>query len=358
MGLFMVLGLYCDRIVPGLFVFSLFLIPENFRQKKSLFLMAMVLVSVAICAWPFYRGWCSVLSTAETRSVLFGYGNDTSSPVKLFKAIGHNPRFLMAHFSYYFIALTEQLLGYGFTALLILGVFLLYRLRKKSYIGVLLIAVSIPLLAFIGSPKKDYIYLSPLCSYFAIISGLGIYFVRGKWLRYLLILLIAALTVQQYFVMFDPPRGRRSLFFSHQFIKMRAQRIPGLFLEDYPFPEKNTTKEAQLIINWLSLLVYQPAALDEQKQTVVVDLKVHTLQHSVMFLLRIKHPRAKAMNAFYSSLPKTDKKRKGEHLYLLSDREQYAVEKGPGICGGRAWKNLEPLHRLPGSQITLYGAEQ
>jgi hypothetical protein len=359
-GLFMALGLYCDRILPGFFIFSLFLVPENFKDKRSWLLMALALATGVLWTWPFYEGWCRVLSTAETRSVLFGYGSQTSSPVELLKAIGHNPRFLMAHFSYYFIALTEQLLGYGFTALLVLGIFLLHRMREKSYVWVLSIALLIPLMAFISSPKKDYIYIFPLCPYLAIISGLGIYFVRRKWLRYLLMLLIAGLAVQQYFVLFSSPpsQGRRSWFFSNQFEKMRDQRIPGLFLLDYPFSDKNTAKETRSIVDQISLWTHQPAALGEQKQTVIVDLKRHSLQHSVVFLMRIKFPKVKTINAFYLIDPIMDKKSSDEHWYLLSDKEQYAAEKGPWSGGGRTWKDPQLLYQFPKSQITLYRVEQ
>ena len=173
-GLFMVFALHCDRLTPGLFLFSLFLIPENFKNKKSWLLMGWVLVFVMICAWPFYSKWITnFFLHPSALATIFNQGDDFSSPTEVYRTILHTPPFLFAHLSYYFIFLTENLLGYGFTALLVLGLFLLHRL-KKPYAKVVWIVLGIPFIVFIGIFKKNSMYIFPLCIYFAMISGIGI----------------------------------------------------------------------------------------------------------------------------------------------------------------------------------------
>ena len=357
-GSFMALALYCDRVTPGLFVFALFLVPENFRKKRSWLLMALALVLVVTCAGPYYKVWLGgKLSDPGALTSIFSQGTDVSLPGEAYRAVLHNPQFLCAHLSYYFISLTEKLLGYGFTGLLILGVFFVPRL-KKSYAQVLWIAIGVPLFVFIGILKKDHFYIFPLCVYFAMISGIGIYFVRGRWVRYLLILGIAGLTLMQYLFLFEHSRNSRKFFFSEQFEEMSLQKIPKLFLGGYGEPHKRLTDQVRLVAQQVIPMLNQRALSGERKQALVVDLHGHFLQHALVLLLRVDLQRAKVINAFYAWSQGADKDCDEDHLYLLSNRERYAVEQGPASGGGCSWKALEPLYRFSDSGITLYRVER
>ena len=102
-GLCMVMGLYCDRVTPGLFVFALFLVPGNFRNKRSWLLMALTLALVLICAGPYYKEWAGKIINSGGVAFCFSQGTDVSMPGEAYRAVLRNPQFLLAHLSYYFI---------------------------------------------------------------------------------------------------------------------------------------------------------------------------------------------------------------------------------------------------------------
>ena len=117
------------------------------------------------------------------------------------------------------------------------------------------------------------------------------------------------------------------------------------------------------MIDQISSAINKRMLLGERKQAIIVDLRknengdeddAQTWQHAIVFLLRMNLPRVKVIDGFFSSKRNVDKDCGEEHLYLLSNKEQYAVAGGGGSGGGCSWKSLEPLCRLPERQITLY----
>lgn len=353
-GLFMVLSLYCDRLMPGVFVFALFLVPENFRSRKSLLLMAMVMALVVTGAWPFYGKWFNTnFGNPRNIEILFSSYGDFTPPMETFKTILRDPSFLLAHLFYYFVSLTEKLLGYYFTALLAMGMLFLHRL-KKPCAQTFWTVLAVPLMAFVLIPKKDYIYIFPLCFYFSVISGIGIHSLRNKWIRYSLVLLIAVVVVQQYLWLFQLPGGKKDLFFSRQFGKTSSQKPPKLYLLNYPNPGKEAVRGAYAIVNAISPLIGKRASSGEQKQALILDLQGYVLQNTAAFLFRVGLPKTKVINSFYAFPLGQDKTCEEDYLYLLSDEKRYAVERGSGEGGGCSWKGLEPLYRLPNSETVLF----
>ena len=353
-GLFMVLALYCDRLTPGFFIFSLFLVPGNFRNKRSWLLMVLVLALVTICVWPFYGAWKDkVFGNSKLISTVFSYGRkDAAFPLEAFRTVWHNPQFLWAHLSYYFISVPERLLGYGFTALLLSGMFFVHRLRKP-YPQVLWTALGIPLALFIAIIKKDQVYIFPLCIYFAMITSIGIYFIRSRFIRWVLIILMITLSVMQS-ILFNSYRVEKpyNSLFSHQFTRLEAQGIPRLFLQNYPWPQNKTTEQVNSIVDQVGPVMKKRASLGERKQAMIVDLASHCVRYSAVFSLRKNLYNVKVINAEITE--ENFDHCNEDFLYLLSDKEPYAAESSPGSSGGCSWKSLEAVFRFPDSAITLY----
>ncbi|MBU9888932.1 MAG: hypothetical protein KTQ49_03560 [Candidatus Omnitrophica bacterium] len=351
-GLFMVLALYCDRVTPAVFAGALFLVPENFKNKKAWGFMAVTMILVAVCAWPFYRNWVMTLANLFAHPELMGQIGDVRPAPEVYREVLRNGWFLSAHLSYYFVSLTEKLLGYCFTALLVSGLFFLSRLRKP-YAQVLWAAVLVPLIVFIAVLKKDHFYIFPLCVYFAIISGAGLCLIRTKWFRSLLLAVVTVLAITQSLLLFDFSARKTTPLFSHQFKRIKMQTVPRLFLDPYAEPPRNYLRQVYFVVNKVSSLMNRRAAEGDQEQALIVDLQGHYLQHVTVFLLRTRLQRAKVINAFYNVPPDSDESCLESSLYLLSNKTAYAGDRGPG-SRGCSWKALELLGRLSESDVTLY----
>lgn len=353
-GFFMIVGLYCDRLSPLMFTAALFFVPQNFRNKKALFLMLFVLSLVVIGAWPFYHAWSKNLLNPNNRLILFSSYGDCSPSLETLKVILGAHKYLAAHLSYYFVSLTERLLGYGFTGLLGIACFSLQRL-KKPFGQVVWLAFGVPLFFFILIPKKDYIYIVPLCVYFAMISGIGIHYLRLAWARFLILMLIIGASTFQYLLLFKKIPYRQTHYFSRAFSQRPSWvAAPKLFLSDYPFPMKENFARARSIVETVGALTREKELSGERGQTVIVDLQCFQSSNIVAFMLRTARQPAKVIHAFFAAPLGTDPNCKEAFLYLLSDKKKYEaldLTKNEGVC---SWEGLEPLMKVHDSEIILY----
>ena len=350
----MIVGVYSDRVGPGAYIFTLFFIPENFRNKRSVISMLLISVTVIVFAWPFYHGWVARnLFNPDARLIFFSQTDDTFSIREVYKVILQKPEFLAAHIAYYFISLTEVLLGYGFTGLLAGSLFFFNRLKLVQK-KILWIAVLVPLAAFVLIVKKDHVYIFPLCVYFAMITAIGIYFIKNRIVRYVLIFIIMILSIGQHAFFLAPKKAYHGLLFSEQFPKMQGRGIPRLYIDPYP--------DVLMLSNTLSFITDQVSSYINhsslspiRKKVLIVDLDDGRLQQSLTALLNIKLLKIEVVNAFFMSevMPEDCE---ADDLYLLSDKKIYA--EGVTTSGRCSWSGTASRYRLPGTAITLYGLEK
>lgn len=352
-GFFMVLGLYCDRVAPAVFMLPLFLIPQNFQKKRSWLLMGGVLVLVAACVWPFYRVWfSSQLRDAGSVGWLFSQYEDKIEPFAAYKIVLKTPVFLWTHISYYLLAFTERLMGYGFTTLLVLGLFSLRRL-ERVHAQTLWIVTGIPLLLFTLMIKKEHVYIFPLCVYAAMISALGIFFLRWRRLRYLLIFSIFIFSLTQYVAFFRPgqwPQGGGPLF-GRFFEKMTRIQPPKIFFGNYLGTESGGAQRVRLMTEQTLFELDRKRSFEGPRQVIIVDLKSYFMQYAVSFSMRLSSSSPLVLNAFLSWGQSPETLCRESDLYLLSDKY---FKEGWGWSGGCSWRGLEPVLKVSGSEAILY----
>ena len=358
MGIFTIFALYCDRFTPAILLFSLFFIPENFKNKKSLLSMFLVAIFVIIYAWPFYEPL--IRGTLRIGAIFFSLPNDvvpeTLPPMEAYRIILCNPSFLIAHLTYYFISLPERLLGYGFTAFFAIGIVLFNRIKKPE-IKIIWVAMIAPLLFFTLIMKKHYMYIFPLCIYFAMVTGMGICSIRKSLVRYALLVMIVGLSAVQLFSFFPPPPSHQlpSLFFSHYFPQMKRQGIPRLYFGDSAGMAEDIPKFAFSIIRQMELALRD---LPEKDKVVLVDLQCFPLHHLTVLLLNLYFPRFKFINVPFLKAIRDDGKlqRDTDSLYLLSDKKEYLGENGRKSVdkGSYSWRSITALYNFTDSEIVFY----
>jgi len=353
MSVFMVLALYCDRFSPDLFLFFLFLVPQNFKHKRSLIFMALALIVIVACAWPFYGSWMRVNMSAHGFANKVNDMNDGPflAPAEIYKVVACNPLFLFTHLSFYFTSLTEKVLGCGFTALLILGVIFFRRLNKPEA-KIVWIAMAVPWITFTFVIKKNPVYIFPLCIYFAMITAIGISLVRQKIVRYVLIGLIAGLAAIQYCILFWASDPNATLFFSNRFSVMCHQGAPRLFLYGDSPLENDVSKKIFPMLAQVNDVCPGSFASGADNPRLIVDLQEHNMQHSAVFFLRLIFPKVQVIDA---ALPGASCGDPGqESLYLLSSKKKY--EGGFPVLGieGCSWHGIKPEHRLADNDAVLY----
>ena len=353
MSIFTIMALYCDRLSPGLFLFALFLVPRNFKCKRSMILMAFALILIVVCAWPFYYRWIRKHMNAPAFAFKFNDLQDGPPlpPAEIYRVVLHNPLFLFSHLSFYFISLTERLLGYGFTALLTLGVVFFRRLNKLKA-TTLWIATGIPLTAFILVAKKDPVYIFPLCIYFAMITSIGISFIRQRVARSILIGLIAGLTVVQYCFLFRIHNPYSTGYFSHRFKAIHAQGVPRIFWRAGGLSKEDFIKDIYSIVGQVKNLLPETFVSGMNSPKLIVDLRENNLQSSVLFFLNLFFPKVEVIDGRREKVLSPNPSR--ETLYLLSNKREYEETDFPKSAAGCSWKSLEAEHRLADSDVVLY----
>lgn len=353
-GVFMVLALYCDRALPALFFFAFFLVPENFKTKKGRLLMVATLFFVSLCALPFYGPWLwGQFHRHEAIATLFSQNGDFSSPTEAYKSIAIHPAFLLGHLAYYFIALTEQLLGYGFSVFLILGTFLLHRLRKKQ-VEILGVVPGVPLAILILIIKKEQTYLFPLCIYFAIITGIGIGFIKGRAMRFVCAVGIVLLFTAQYRSFFNSNPQREKAFFSELLVR---QKIPRLALYDFSQAPQNLGRQVNLLREQMALIIRQGILKEKAEQILFVDFEEFCFQNAAVFLLRLSFPKIRMFNGSFAKTPELGDSCSAGPAYLLTDKKKYEDirQQSVGIC---PWKRLLPVYKFSNGSIVLYEEPQ
>ena len=120
-----------------------------------------------------------------------------------------------------------------------------------------------------------------------MITSIGIYFIRSRFIRWVLIILMITLSVMQS-ILFNSYRVEKpyNSLFSHQFTRLEAQGIPRLFLQNYPWPQNKTTEQVNSIVDQVGPVMKKRASLGERKQAMIVDLASHCVRYSAVFSLR------------------------------------------------------------------------
>jgi hypothetical protein len=358
MGVFMVAALYCDRLTPAFFFIPLFLIPANFREKKSWVFMSLALVFVIGCVWPFYQPW---IKTNFGRANISLFSQDLTpmmSPIESYKVVLHDPFFLFAHLSYYFISLASML-GYGFAGLLLVGALFFQRLTKPGA-KVVLFATIVPLVIFILIVKKDFVYIFPLCIHFSIITCTGIFLVRKKFFQYALVGMTVGLAVFQCHDLFVT-NVHRPAWFSPKWEALFTRKIPLLMIAEACIDSSvGIRRKIPPIIDYLRPALDAPSAPGAPQKVVMVDLWENGAHHSTVFFLRVFFPKVKVLNPvtepdfgrrFFGDLEQ-------DFFYLLSDKEKYEGQNALKNFGEASWQSIKPEHRFPDGRITLYRVQR
>lgn len=366
-GICTVAALYCDRLTPGFFFIPLFLIPANFRKKKSWIFMSLVLIFVICCAWPFYQPWIKRFLDGNFMATLFSQPSTPRVSLSAhYRIVLRDPLFLSAHLSYYFISLI-LLLGYGFAGLLLLGAAFFQRLKKPE-IKVVWFAMIVPLIIFIVIVKKDFVYIFPLCIYFAIITSIGIFLVREKIFQYALVVATIALMVFQCRDLFMPNVPRGALI-SREMEALSAQNIHLLMplqKQDYASYKlyrsspNNFQQQMLSTVDQLKPVLDAPSAPGMPQKVIMVDLWDPDAWRGTVFFLRIFFPKVKVRDDERIKVPDTESRRKfsgdsrQDFFYLLSDKKIYDDENALKNFEEASWKSIEPEYRFPDGRITLY----
>ena len=364
LGMFSILALYCDRVSPGVFILPFFLFPRNFRRKRSLLVMGLVIILIVGCLWPFYRSWVAInlLRASKFSSLIQVSPNGAPSPTTLgevYRAILQNPVFLWGHLSFYFVSLTEQLLGYGFTGLFIVGAVFFYRLQKLES-KIVWFALGAPLFLLTVFVKKSPVYIFPLSIYFALITGMGIFFIRKRALQYTLIGVILCLTALQYDYLLGGATQNKGDFLSRQFLHMRQQKIPNCAFETAPsmkvIKDKMFSRRIFSMTGQIGAFLSQSSLGGVRIPEVVIDFQDRHATYFTVFLLRKMFPALRFHNAD-SETPfsvRTFGDSKNSFLYVISDKKEYAETDTPREIRGCMKVKPSPEHRFLESGAAVY----
>ena len=342
-GAFMILGLYADRVTAGFYIFALFLVPENYKRRRSLFFMFLTLVVVLISVWPFYQRWVTTnLWSSQARAILFSSIGDCSSVWDSYKMVVSNPKFIFVHLTYYFVSLTEILLGYWFIFFLAIGsIFLIWRSTNihKQILGT---AILVPLTGLILIVKKDFAYIIPLCVYWAIVTATGVYFIQKKLVRRALLSLISILIVLQYSLFLTSYPFPKQYFFSDQFGKMKAHNIPKLWLYA-PLWSAMPANSLFLITDQINQIIGMDSHASTDKQTLMVDISNSGVHNCLLYLFNLGLPKIEIVDThgtgFFS-----DNKFKTGRLYLLTDKIEHF--NNSRSCGIYSWSSVLVKHQI------------
>ncbi|MFH0985836.1 MAG: hypothetical protein V1882_09945 [Candidatus Omnitrophota bacterium] len=345
-GLFLILAFYSDRWSGGFFLSMVLFIPENFRHKKSWLHMAGMLVVVLACIWPFYYQWIRALDWSDGLVDFFDIAGDHIGVLESYQLVLWDFEKLQAHLLYYFVSLPDMLLGYGFTALFAIG---LWQLRRHRSFLIFVVMLSLPAAFFVVCIKKHYLFIMPLYLWFAMVTVMGIFFIRHQgWRRWVVALLIvlSALHLGHIFV----PQGvLGKILFSNNFEAMHARRIPKLFSWDC-FGTADKQKLESIMTGVSPFLGTMPRT----KATLMVDLKEHVLHHTVVFLLQTRWKDGKVLNVGFEDHVDPRDWAPVIQGYLVSDRGQYEAGRVQGSVGGCPYAGLEPIGRFFHDEVVLY----
>lgn len=353
-----IFALYCDRATPGLFMAAIFLTPENFKTAKSRYYVLGAVIATLLFTCPFYIPWIQgQFQNDKSIATLFSQSGVFLSPAEVYANLLHKPFFLLAHFLYYFIAITDCMMGYAFTGYLICGLFSLPRLRKPFF-EALKTAIGIPLTFFILIAKKDYAYIFPLCVYFAIISGIGIYQLKKPLIRGLLLAMAFVLFIFQTQLFFHPASDARRIYFSHFFNTLQAQKVPHLILSNYFPPENNIIQKLSSTAGQIKKIFSKKNNISAIKPDVFIDLKMHFFQHSLVFFLRRSFSELNVINGYFVTPAKTKIDCGESFMYLLSDKKKESLLDNVSKISDCSPQNVLPLYQLPESEIVLYRVQK
>jgi hypothetical protein len=316
--------------------------------------MSLALVFVIGCVWPFYQSWIKT-NFIRGNMILFSQtATPMMSPIGYYKVVLRDPFFLFAHLSYYFISLVS-LLGYGFAGLLLVGGAFFQRLTKPEA-KVVWLATIVPLAIFILIVKKEFVYISSLCVYFAMITGIGIFLVRKKIFQFVLIGMIVVSAVFQYRDLFMA-NARKPPLFSPELKALGARKIPLLMTAvPYVGASIGIRRKILSIVGQLRPLLDDPSVPGAPQKVIMVDLSQNAKHHSAVFFLRFFSPKVKVLNPdfgrrFFGDLEQ-------DFFYLLSDKEKYEGQNALKNFGEASWQSIKPEYRFPGGRITLYRVQR
>ncbi|MFH0753832.1 MAG: hypothetical protein V2A70_04640 [Candidatus Omnitrophota bacterium] len=343
-----ILAFYCERVTMGLYLGALFFVPQNFKNRRSVLVMALAGLVVLASIWPFYYHWFMMRDWSSGLVEFFDIAGDQLGVVASYKMILNNPTFVGMHILYYFLCLPEMLLGRGFTFLLLVGFWFL-RGWKDGWRSVLLFALFVPLAGFILIAKKHYLFIIPLCVYFSMITAIGIFSISRQSVRNLLVGLALVLCAVYSFNTYSSGRPLEKVLFSGSFPFIKTLGVPKLFswdcfgVADY----KRVREMAESIRPFLY-------PLSGSRKVLMVDLKEYVQQHTLVYLLQLTLEKIAVVNVRFSDHVDPGQWLQDADGYLLSDKMKYSDALAAKDIGGCAYRGVEPVFNLSGSEVVLY----
>ncbi len=227
--LFFVLGMYSDRLTPGIFLAACLMNPRNFRLVRSRLGLAVVLAAALIACLPHYLQWIGMLKNPACVNTMITRNNVPIT--RVLDLLKSDIGYILAQVYYYPAAFPDQLLGAWFSLLSCAG---LFGLRKFVHPlkGFLIFSLILPAAVFMLFPKKDWVYLFPLLVIIPVATVCGLSSLKKTGQGFVLVVVILAGFLSLSYLL--PVNGRlRRLVFTDFLSYSRQLHYPNMIIERF-----------------------------------------------------------------------------------------------------------------------------